>query len=187
MSNFKLHTPEELQKIAEEDFERFKEVSKYYLENDYEYFKNEILPILNDESKELHANPDDEIVEEDNNEIEESKFIYIPEDILQKRKDKKSNTLNESSLVICNECKKEISDSANRCPNCGASRLKAVGVTDTQRVIGLFLAIIGIGVLIFFFNMASKGIETGAIGIGSAVFITFYGFYIIFAKSRIKK
>lgn len=46
MSNFKLHTPEELQKIAEEDFERFKEVSKYYYENDFDFFEEFILPII---------------------------------------------------------------------------------------------------------------------------------------------
>ncbi len=45
MSNFRLHTPEELQRIAEENFERFKEVSKYYYENDFNFFEVTILDL----------------------------------------------------------------------------------------------------------------------------------------------
>jgi hypothetical protein len=51
MNDFRLHTPEELQKIAEEDFERFKEVSKDYYDNHWEYYLDSVIPVLLNVSK----------------------------------------------------------------------------------------------------------------------------------------
>lgn len=46
MSNIRLHTPQELEDIAKTDFERFKQISKYYYENDFPFFEEFIIPII---------------------------------------------------------------------------------------------------------------------------------------------
>ena len=42
----RLHTPEELQSISETDFDRFKEVARYYYDNDFEFFESVLIPII---------------------------------------------------------------------------------------------------------------------------------------------
>lgn len=43
----RLHTPEELEHIASTDFNRFKEIAKYYFDNDLEYYNKVVKPLLN--------------------------------------------------------------------------------------------------------------------------------------------
>lgn len=43
---YRLHTPEELQNIADNDFDRFKEVARYYYDNDFEFFESVLIPII---------------------------------------------------------------------------------------------------------------------------------------------
>ncbi len=51
MTNFRLHTPEELQKIAEEDFDQFKEDIGNYYNNHWEYYLDNVVPVLLNVSK----------------------------------------------------------------------------------------------------------------------------------------
>lgn len=82
------------------------------------------------------------------------------------------------SIVICNECGKEISDTARSCPHCGAKGLKATGVNELQRSVGFIILIAGIiGLFIFIPNY----ITIGAI---SCSLMIIFGIYIIFAKSK---
>lgn len=44
--DFRLHTPDELDNIAKTNFDRFKELSKYYFENDRDFFESVIVPLI---------------------------------------------------------------------------------------------------------------------------------------------
>lgn len=56
------------------------------------------------------------------------------------------------ALVTCTECKKEISDQADKCPACGANNKRK----KTSKVVWFFGAIFGFVVLSTVFNSANK-------------------------------
>jgi len=90
-NKFRLHTPEELHQIAKHDFERFKEISKYYYENDFEYFENTILPIIDEHKhKKLivaNLNPSNAENNTDNTvEIHEKKTVMTIRQLLNLKK-----------------------------------------------------------------------------------------------------
>ena len=47
-------------------------------------------------------------------------------------------------LIACSECGKEISSSANKCPNCGATTQKRIRTTSrTLIILGILLSLFG--------------------------------------------
>jgi tetratricopeptide (TPR) repeat protein len=84
-NQFRLHTPEELTQIAENNFERFKEIAKYYYDNDFQFFEDSILPILEKHKQknfDVNSDNDKTIKIENDNKFNEQKTdigTYLPE------------------------------------------------------------------------------------------------------------
>ena len=60
------------------------------------------------------------------------------------------------ALINCKECTKEMSDTASQCPNCGAPKLNAIGLTTAQRVTAIIIILCSIS-LFFYGAIAAKG------------------------------
>jgi len=74
-----LHTEEELQKIATSDLKKFKEICKYYLENNIEYFTQYCLPLLRSQ-EENQTLPEKDIPEKFCNEYSKEELEIIAKD-----------------------------------------------------------------------------------------------------------
>jgi DNA-directed RNA polymerase subunit RPC12/RpoP len=70
------------------------------------------------------------------------------------------------ALVKCKECGHEISDQAMLCPNCGAKKMDAVGVSspDGMKVLGGFLILIGLVFEIYGTEQRHLGLFCFALG-----------------------
>jgi uncharacterized membrane protein len=89
------------------------------------------------------------------------------------------------ALIQCQECGKQMSDSASKCPNCGANRLQAVGATAFQKACAIFIILVGLFVSLGglfspeikaqFGNTLWRAIGTGLVGCG---------WLVLFARSR---
>ena len=51
------------------------------------------------------------------------------------------------AMIQCQECGERMSDEAIKCPQCGAHRLSAVGVSGFQKVCAVLGILMGAGVL----------------------------------------
>ncbi len=118
MSNFRLHTPEELQKIAEEDYNKFYELAKDYYNKDSNYYVTVIRPILNK-------------IDKDKKQIKlgrDLKSVNIPiPNIVEIKKESKddsellTNIKNNNPRVFCTKCGSQNRSNSNYCFNCGNS------------------------------------------------------------------
>lgn len=45
------------------------------------------------------------------------------------------------ALIACKECGKQISDTTGRCPNCGAHKDKAIGMTPGRKTVDILSSI----------------------------------------------
>ncbi len=82
------------------------------------------------------------------------------------------------ALISCLECGKQMSDSASKCPHCGAGSWRSSGYTMGQRI--GYGVIFFLGFLLMAYGMGNDEIAMTVIGI--AIGTCSIGF--IFAKSR---
>jgi hypothetical protein len=115
MTDFKLHTPEELQKIAEEDFDKFYQIAKEYYHTNSTYYAKNIRPLLNrlnKEKKNIKAEP-----KISSNPINEPLTIEV------NSKDSDVSlpltNLTNISSVFCTKCGSQNRRDSNYCFNCG--------------------------------------------------------------------
>jgi hypothetical protein len=85
------------------------------------------------------------------------------------------------ALTQCQECGKRISDTASKCPNCGANRLQAVGTTSVQKAAGVGAILVGGAVLLI---AASQGEELGIVLKLACYAFMGLGGATLFARSR---
>jgi hypothetical protein len=87
------------------------------------------------------------------------------------------------ALIQCQECGRQMSDSASKCPNCGAYLLQAVGATAFQKAGGVAAILLGGAVLLI---AAMQGEELG-VGLKAACGgVIGMGSLVLFARSRKK-
>jgi len=80
------------------------------------------------------------------------------------------------SILSCGECHKPISDTASRCPHCGAGRMKAVGVRSVVGVktIGAVIALAGFWLMAMEYDNGHSGSIASMIAIAVGLTLLFF-------------
>ena len=84
------------------------------------------------------------------------------------------------AMIRCMECGNQMSDSATKCPHCGAHKLKAVGASPIQKVSGVLAIIMGAAI---WWTALGEG-NSLMIGLGCG--FACLGFLVLVAPSRRK-
>lgn len=110
MTNFRLHTPEELQMIAEKDFDKFYELAKEYYRIDRSFYVEIVRPIL----KKING-------EKDNKSNDSNMRLPSLEELGSMGIDITESTEPAQivKFVYCTKCGKENKLDSNFCFNCG--------------------------------------------------------------------
>lgn len=116
MSNLWFHTPEELQKLAEEDYEKFYQIAKEYYHKNSSYYSKYVRPLLNKLNEEKKNN------ENIANSNSPTSSIHT-ESKLRNKDDWETESgkyiLNKNKKVFCTKCGSENKIDSNFCFSCG--------------------------------------------------------------------
>jgi hypothetical protein len=124
-NKFRLHTPEELQKIAEDNFDRFQEIAKEYYHKDKEFYVANIRPILNKINEEKNKIKN---IAKSNLSTKQLPPISIKElkELGIDIQESKLSAESSKGVIFCISCGEKNNIESNFCFNCGKQLLKDI-------------------------------------------------------------